>query len=398
MPVIPVMQIMPLSLSQAMKNTRHSEKVEREKAAQYQVDETAPPLSFYVIALVDSYITTSAFGASLGLFKDIYLERGLSGLWSSIVMTKGMSSSPVSVLALALNDLLCDPEVSGQIHRDVIERLITDDFVANGMEAIGYHYENEPSTVVLDRVNFLRFASGELIPEEAVDVLVGKKLNDILLMSACAFGDLEAINNFMSRHVRSTKREEVLRTALRAKGVTHDFTKLALSGRSTINGFANDVIYAVKSGRKEQLDRVFDAGMVYKCSYELITKLMKDSYLNAKSIPVVEHFVKRVIEIGCDTYRPFVMMAYGEFTGLDQLEGQKLSSNSILDIIYGQRHTNTAGNLRSFLPAIPEEDIRNHPHACGIYEMLHEMTGEERYFKRTSAKYRGATLSSDLGI
>lgn len=389
---------MPISLSQAMKNTRHNEKVEREKAAQYQVDETAPPLGGYVIAMADSHITNSAFGEPLGLFKDIYLDRGLSGLWSSIVMTKGMSSSPVSVLALALNDLLCDPEVSEQIHRDVIERLITDDFVASGMEAIGYHYENEPSTVVLDRVNFLRFASGELIPEEAVDVLVGKKLNDILLMSACAFGDIESINNFMSRHVVSRKREEVLRTALRAKGVTTEFTKLALDGCATINGFAGDVIYAVKSGRKDQVDRVFDVNMVHKCSYELITKIMKDSYLNSKSIPVVEHFVKRVIESGCDTYRPFVMMAYGEFTGLDQLERQKLSNKNILDIIYGQRHTNTAGNLRSFLPAVPDEDIGKHPDACGIYEMLHEMTGEEKYFKRTSAKYRGKALSNDLGI
>lgn len=389
-----------ISISKLLKNGKHAEKIESERAAVYQFSSNAEILTHEQVKVIEDLLANRDFQTAIPFVLERYLARGLYNIWSGIVKTTESSFSPVDAFSLCLNSLLCthDEYTHLFVQEQVIDGLMMNcDFIVDGMKNIGY-YRDSYDAVVFEPVNMVRGWKDELIKPEVLKAFGDLKLTEALIESAIRFEDLDAVNYCLRHLVHHTDHNTVLRKCLRVKGVTKAFTAIALREHTSVDGFAQDIIAAVKIGSLAQLERVYDEKLAGKCYHELIIHLMSDNYLSDAGIQAVQSFVRMVIESGFDTYPTFVDRYYGKFAAIDQMAKPRLTPHQILDRIMGKQHMNSAASLDAFLPSIKPEEILHHQKSSYFFDRQHAMTKDHDYLQKASNKYKGQHLSNEIGI
>ena len=389
----------PISLSASLKARDHATKIANEKAA-FALERTREePLTAEQVTLIEALIESNDFETRLPLAADFH-NRCLHGIWMAILATKDSSFSPVDAFSLCLNSLLGDQDrtIKTLTKMYVLECISGQDkFILDALKNIAY-YRDSYDAVVFSRVNMLRDVDDELISAQCLKTMGDLKLTEALLESAVRFEDLDAINHCLRHLVKPHERNDLVRKCLRIKGVTKEFTDIALCEHTSVAGFAKDVIALVKAGSIPQLERVYNPVMAGRCYHELIIELMSDGYLSPEGIRAAQHFVGMVIDSGFDVYPAFVNRYFGTFAAIDVMAGPRLTPRQMLDIIYAKQHMNSAASLDAFLPYINTDEISKHPHSTQLFDRLHSMTKKLCHLKHASNMHKGQHLSEELGM
>jgi hypothetical protein len=383
----------------AMKDGHHRKKVESEKQATYQVYQADRPLSDQDVRALERLIVVKNFADPVPFVCDYYMKNGDQMLWSALVAAESEKFSPVDASAFCLNSLLCHgtEQSMGRIKYHIFFALEREEeFFVLGMKNLAY-YHREYGADLFRNANMLR-AGDTLVSAKVLKILADLKLTEAVITSAIRFEDLAAVNYALAQVVPANERNSLVRKCLRVAGSSKAFRDLALEGYSSVASFADDLIAAVKSGSRQELLSVYNQAMVSRCYDELIKQVMRESYSKKGAIANAQLLIRMVIESGLDTYNAFVYQYCGAYGAIDQLSRPRLTSQQILDRIHLKQAIDSASSLDPFLHAISFEDILAHPKHESLCDRLHKMTGEEKYLKFTSRRYRGDLVSSQLGV
>lgn len=389
--------IKPVSLGKMLEQSRHADKIARERAEAHGAAADATPLPSHLVTQLVRLFESLDFQERIDL-STVFDESDLFGLWSRIVASREFS--PVGAFALCLNSLLGDKNesVRRSVKTLVFKSVMAGDkYVLDSLGDIQYYRKNYQA-IVFENANMLRDENESLISPECLKALVPLKLEEAFIESAIRFEDLSAINHCLIHMVNPYDRNSTLRKCLRIKGVSREFSEKALSNFTSVAPFANDLIALVKSGSTSQVERAYNHEMVGKCYHKLIMAVMDDSYLTPEGIEAAQRLVSMIIEDGFDVYPTFVERYCGTFGAIDQMAHSKLTPHQILDRILARQNIGSAASLDVFIQSISIDDIASHSRASELFDKMHKVTKNKLHLKYTSNKHKGQHLSDELGL
>lgn len=386
-----------VNLGKMLDQSRHAEKIARERAESFEASPNASPLPPHLVTALEDVVSNNDFRTKLPL-SSVFAVPDLFDLWSRVVATRGFS--PVGVFAICLNSLLGDKNES--VRRSVKARVFEsvaagDKYVLDALKDIQY-YRDSYEAIVFENVNMLRDENEVLVEPNLLKTLAPLKLAEPLIESAIRFEDINAINHCLIHMVDPYRRNETLRKCLRINGVSKEFSDKALSNFTSVGAFASDLIALVKAGSISQIERVYNRELIGQCFHKLIMAVMDDSYLKPEGIEAAQRLVSMIIEDGFDVYPTFVERYCGTFGAIDQMARPRLTPHEILDRICARQSIGSSSSLDVFIQSISIDDISTHPKASELFDKMHKATKNKYHLKYASNKHKGQHLSNELGL
>lgn len=139
------------------------------------------------------------------------------------------------------------------------------------------------------------------------------------------------------------------------------------------------------------LHDAYDAEVVRRNPEAFVDKLLNIGRQEAFKANI---FMLKMINDGIDCYTGFMFGHHGMFAEFDS-RGLPRNYISMIDVCLKNR---PLPGYKALLASIPLEEVKHHPRASEVLNIIHEMTGRHDAVKMMDRKNKGRAIINDLGI